>query len=215
MAIAVQRDRLVPQRRLDRAAGQNTNARQLRFVRPVSPTQALVTSDHCQLQHVVAFVDSQAPGSGSVGVQAFNKTGQIQLIRQPSGAGGVSSLGFAEETTTVELPAVVAQIPDVLTVGTTTPGVFIVGWNFKADPVDTFRIVLPLEIGQSEEDVVDDPFASVSAVEFVPDPEGEGLTVAAGATVVKATVTVDAEHPSSTAEEALIVSFLYYQVTRS
>ncbi len=210
MAIAVQRDRLVRQRSFDRQAGRNTNARQLRFVRPVSSTLALVTSDHCALQHVVAFVDSQAPGSGSVGIQAFGKPGQIQLVRQPTGAGGVTALGLAEEEVAVEFPSVVAQVPSDIEIPVTIE-IFLFGWNFSEDPVDLFQPVLP---GSTDEDFTLDPFVSITVPPvFVSDPAAEGFTTIAS--VVKLTIAVAAGHPTGGFIDATPEASLYWRVTRA
>ena len=216
MAIPSPRDRLVPQRSSDRAAGLDTTSRQLRIVRPVSKTQMLVIGDNCQLAHVVTFVDPQAPGSQTVGIQAFHKTGQKQLLQQPAGAGGVTALGFTTETTEVAQPLVVAQDPAVMFAAETAE-ILLIGWNFSEDPVDTFTAVLPGTDDEPDVLIALDPFVTITVPPvFVPIPSVEGLNdLADDATVVKLTIEVDADHPTGLAETADPLAFLHWRVTKS
>ncbi len=206
------RDRLLPATQTRRAAGRNTVARRIHWVRPVGPALVRVTRDHCTLQGLAAFSDTFAPGAQVTGVNAFGLSGMTLFGRPAPGLAGASSLSFFEEEFTVDDLRIVEQVIECVGGGITS--IFLFGYGFREDPLDDFLVVSP---ESTDRVVIEDPFASLGPVTFVPDPSVEGFTVGPNIKVVKADLTVEEEHkawPCFT-DGRMAEAYLHYSVVRA
>lgn len=109
----------------------------------------------------------------------------------PSGAAGAAAFPPSEVDKDFDFVRIQSASPETLESGSTGNQVFLIGRGFKESPLDTFEAVA---LDEAEE-VISDPYVTITAVAWVADPEAEGLEVQDDQTVVELTVDVSGLAP--------------------